>query len=1070
MSQTSCTVSPAAPSPQAGPSLQISPNLEALLQHDELTRRSTGSPTSMSRSTRSHNSSEFPISLPPPPPRNSLSSKKAVSLYEPRPRDVRRKRSLNFVTDRWPDALPVCTSDTAATSQAHSTSGTAIPNPYINPAPVVARTDSVLDDAPFTPKPGDKPVPSELSSRSAAEDRSRTPMPAADSRLTRSSSAGYRSSPALHKVERILSKGRDSLSMLATAATSGSLRLKADSLDVDRNRHHTEDLESSNPPTPKASPLRQDSLTGPPRLSLSIASTPYSNDVATIPPHAIEGACSIKAKSTLASTNQHRGSARSAHPAQSKTTSTRSLSTTSSSSSSSVHVPANPVHTYPALSLPNLTLPSMMSTKPSRPRTCHGVTDDDDNDSFIDFFSLSIGEDDGKSDTRPHKQQLSTLAIPSSTMYQNSSENLSSVSLATMRFAPPSPTSGESPMLQRPSSPSSSSIAVSTMIFAPPSPATELSPLAFREASSPCSATSLTPIEFAPPSSPMHRQRGKLDVSAPFKLGPLKTRRRRAGKRSLSLSPRPPSQELVSLPPTTNLLGRDERADLIRRNRKLTQVFGQTPGAEAGPLDMPRKFKKPPAALTSLLSAGKQRNHRQVMSVSHAGLSPSAKVESHTLWQLDDLWSPGGRRYSIPLTPSSFTFYLDDDDDPKSTSTSDHRGVHSLADPQLPRNSSSSFIDLSDDEEPSRGDEVSVFSSLDGHKTTGHRPIYHFSSTPSLVESLDPDKQAEVERRRKRDKLAKLHRFLGSQVPPDLILGSTTCPSYPASSPSPPMEGLRDNRMWSRKCEASLGPENFDRGKEELDQREKALNVRRAHKMEKLFGTPPPQTLFHTRQGPSTLSRSLPHSQPTSPVSPVSNLNQSAYKGKSIYRLPQTESARLLLPPRTDGSSVISQYPESPVQSLMYLNYQHSLNSLVDIIDRDDRESLLELHRFLNSELSESPVEGQRQVDRRRSSMTSSLRSERRHSLPVSTSLVSLTSEYLAAPPQTSEFQVRRRRAAKLTSFFGVDYRELIHDVLESIERGVEEERRRGNLQPEEVELLLHRVRSLKSQQQVQQY
>ncbi|KAH7922854.1 hypothetical protein BV22DRAFT_973603, partial [Leucogyrophana mollusca] len=57
--------------------------------------------------------------------------------------------------------------------------------------------------------------------------------------------------------------------------------------------------------------------------------------------------------------------------------------------------------------------------------------------------------------------------------------------------------------------------------------------------------------------------------------------------------------------------------------------------------------------------------------------------------------------------------------------------------------------------------------------------------------------------------------------------------------------------------------------------------------------------------------------------------------------------------------------------------------------------------------------------------------------------------------PEATDFQLRRRRAAKLTNFFGVDYRELIDDVLESIEKGVEEERRRGTLQPEEVEVSL---------------
>ena len=38
-----------------------------------------------------------------------------------------------------------------------------------------------------------------------------------------------------------------------------------------------------------------------------------------------------------------------------------------------------------------------------------------------------------------------------------------------------------------------------------------------------------------------------------------------------------------SVPPTTNLLNSQERADLIRKSRKLTQLFGQTPSPISGP-------------------------------------------------------------------------------------------------------------------------------------------------------------------------------------------------------------------------------------------------------------------------------------------------------------------------------------------------------------------------------------------------------------------------------------------------------------------------------------------------------
>ena len=79
--------------------------------------------------------------------------------------------------------------------------------------------------------------------------------------------------------------------------------------------------------------------------------------------------------------------------------------------------------------------------------------------------------------------------------------------------------------------------------------------------------------------------------------------------------------------------------------------------------------------------------------------------------------------------------------------------------------------------------------------------------------------------------------------------------------------------------------------------------------------------------------------------------------------------------------------------------------------------------------------------------------------------MTSLSSEFSIStvathtPPQSEDpetFQNRRRRAAKLTQFFGVDYRDLMSEILDSIERGVEEEGGRGSLKPDEVQVSLH--------------
>jgi len=73
----------------------------------------------------------------------------------------------------------------------------------------------------------------------------------------------------------------------------------------------------------------------------------------------------------------------------------------------------------------------------------------------------------------------------------------------------------------------------------------------------------------------------------------------------------------------------------------------------------------------------------------------------------------------------------------------------------------------------------------------------------------------------------------------------------------------------------------------------------------------------------------------------------------------------------------------------------------------------------------------------------------------------------LSSPrPEISDFQARRRRAAKLTQFFGVNYRELITDVIDSIEHGLEHEQHRGNLNQDEVQDLLARLRKLRTRRE----
>lgn len=156
--------------------------------------------------------------------------------------------------------------------------------------------------------------------------------------------------------------------------------------------------------------------------------------------------------------------------------------------------------------------------------------------------------------------------------------------------------------------------------------------------------------------------------------------------------------------------------------------------------------------------------------------------------------------------------------------------------------------------------------------------------------------------------------------------------------------------------------------------------------------------------------------------------------------------------------------------SAAYMYWRHSLNSLTDIIDKDDKASLAELHQLMNA--SGSDESGQDDDDNddddndmpRHSgaSVTSSL--ERRRSLPARTSMVSLASTILLPPlpADPDGFQQRRRRAAKLTHFFGVNYRDLFGDVLAHIEKGMREELSEGHIRQAEMEELMGRLRKLK--------
>ena len=115
------------------------------------------------------------------------------------------------------------------------------------------------------------------------------------------------------------------------------------------------------------------------------------------------------------------------------------------------------------------------------------------------------------------------------------------------------------------------------------------------------------------------------------------------------------------------------------------------------------------------------------------------------------------------------------------------------------------------------------------------------------------------------------------------------------------------------------------------------------------------------------------------------------------------------------------------------------------------------LHGFIHGESPEDPPlrEFTRQTQEDEPPTPKAIR---RRSLPTRASVTSLSSEFsvmTTTTPSAEEktFQARRKRAAKLTQFFGVDYRDLMNEIFDSIEQGLQEESGRGTLRPDEVQV-----------------
>ena len=271
---------------------------------------------------------------------------------------------------------------------------------------------------------------------------------------------------------------------------------------------------------------------------------------------------------------------------------------------------------------------------------------------------------------------------------------------------------------------------------------------------------------------------------------------------------------LLDRPPTTNYLNPQERADLVRKCRKLTQLLGETPSLLAVTPGLPggaSSFEPPSRADSERLcprpywaSRPSMRSADSIDAIhSHFMLSSSINALSISEPSLTE----AGKVTRIG----------------KGKTRDKSAGATDVMD-------SASFIDLLEADDDNQS--IRILSS------------YSFPPLPCPRSAASPEflihpRPPEENRRRQREKIAKLHRFLGSHVPTSLVLGLSDADDvlpaldHAAGNIRTSQPGRRRSSSAAELKSSWFGPD--DRVKEELDEREKAINVRRAVKMEKVI-------------------------------------------------------------------------------------------------------------------------------------------------------------------------------------------------------------------------------------------
>jgi hypothetical protein len=258
----------------------------------------------------------------------------------------------------------------------------------------------------------------------------------------------------------------------------------------------------------------------------------------------------------------------------------------------------------------------------------------------------------------------------------------------------------------------------------------------------------------------------------------------------------------TSLPPTTNTLSNSVRADMLRRNRKLFKVLGETPSGLLPP-SVPTRSSK---------SFDLPR-------------SESSSFISNRASSSDD----------ISLKPYSSTSTVN-----LSLKNSTHSRTHSVSDGRVTPNTGTSqqFI-------------IPISTSRGRSASSPSASSFMDSSSPSTAVPQSPVTPSTPNRPRltaaqKRAKLAKLHRYLGSCVPQHLALGlehDSQADDLPPVEPvlgedisSPKMKKKRDR---GAEVEETQTTHDLNQGiSQMLTDSERAELVRRKRRVERVSCEP----------------------------------------------------------------------------------------------------------------------------------------------------------------------------------------------------------------------------------------